>query len=426
MKKKIILGVFTLFVLVIIIKIIYGAVTGNGKTTYQFGEVTKGNLENTISSSGTLSPVTTVQVGTQVSGTIARIYVDFNDRVKKGQLLAVLDTVLLKAAVLDAQAGVTKAEAQLEQAQSDYNRNKPLFDQELISEAEFLPYKINLKTQKANLISAQASLQRAKRNLNYAVIRSPISGIVTQRNVEAGQTVAASFSTPTLFIIAENLSQMEILADVDESDIGQIKEGQSVRFDVQAYPEKEFSGVVKQIRLEPTTESNVVTYTVVIRATNEGNYLLPGMTATVDFIIEEKKDVLMVPNAALRFQPSEKIVAEFRKKRQAEMAALPDSLKQKRQSQMGEQVFAGTMQSTGRSSPNQRSRNFGQIWYLTQQGKLAVDYVRTGMTDGMETEIVRSQHLQQGMKVITGQANAENKSTNDQNSQPGFGRRRMF
>ncbi|MEJ2536123.1 MAG: biotin/lipoyl-binding protein, partial [Calditrichia bacterium] len=157
MKKKIILGVFAIIVLVIVVKIIYAAVSGNGKPTYQFGVVTRGNLENTISSSGTLSPVTSVQVGTQVSGTIAKIYVDFNDRVKKGQLLAVLDTVLLKAAVMDAQAGVEKAEAQLEQAQADYNRNKPLYDQKLISEAELLPYQINLKTQKANLISAQAS-----------------------------------------------------------------------------------------------------------------------------------------------------------------------------------------------------------------------------------------------------------------------------
>jgi HlyD family secretion protein len=427
MKKKIILSVFTLIVLVIIVKLIYGAVSGNGKTVYQFGDVTIGNMENTISSSGTLSPVTAVQVGTQVSGTIARIYVDFNDHVRKGQLLAVLDTVLLKAAVMDAQAGVEKAEAQLEQAQADYNRNKPLYDQKLISEAEFLPYQINLKTQKANLISAQASLVRAKRNLNYAVIRAPISGIVTQRNVEAGQTVAASFSTPTLFIIAENLSQMEILADVDESDIGQIKVGQQVRFTVQAYPEKEFYGVVKQIRLEPTTISNVVTYTVVIRATNEGNYLLPGMTATVDFIIEEKKDVLMVPNAALRFQPSEKIVAEFRKKRQQEMAAFPDSIKEKRRAQIGGQRFSGNMQSTGGMGGNQRSRNFGQVWYLDQNGKLAVDYVRTGMTDGMETEIVRSHHLQKGMKVITGLASAENARATEQNSgPPRFGRGRMF
>ncbi|MFN2128022.1 MAG: efflux RND transporter periplasmic adaptor subunit, partial [Anaerolineales bacterium] len=338
----------------------------------------------------------------------------------------VLDTVLLKSAVMDAQAGVEKAEAQLEQAQADYNRNKPLYDQKLISEAEFLPYQINLKTQKANLISAQAALVRAKRNLNYAVIRAPISGIVTQRNVEAGQTVAASFSTPTLFIIAENLSQMEILADVDESDIGQIKDGQPVRFDVQAYPEKKFSGVVKQIRLEPTTESNVVTYTVVIRATNEGNYLLPGMTATVDFIIEDKKDVLMVPNAALRFQPSEKIVAEFRKKRQEEMAALPDSIKEKRQTQMGGQGFSGNMQSAGRMGGNQRSRNFGQVWYLDQNGKLAVDYVRTGMTNGMETEIVRSQNLKAGMQIITGLANTENQNANSQNSQSGFRRRPMF
>ncbi len=427
MKKKIILSILSIIVLLVIVKVIYSAIAGTGNANYQFAEVTVGNLENTISSSGTLSPVTTVEVGTQVSGTIAQIYTDFNDHVKKGQLLAVLDTVLLKASVLDARASVEKAEALLEQAQADFDRNRPLFDQEMISEAEFLPYKINLKTQTANLKSAQASLVRAERNLKYAVILAPISGTVTQRNVEAGQTVAASFSTPTLFKIAEDLSQMEILAAVDESDIGQIREGQPVRFDVQAYPEKEFSGITKQIRLEPTTVSNVVTYTVVIGATNKENFLLPGMTATVDFITEEKKDVLLVPNAALRFQPDEKTVAEFRQKRQKELESLPDSLRKQRGLPMGGQAGTGNRPSMGDQSGSQRSRNFGQIWYLDQHGKLAMDFVRTGMTDGTNTEIVKSRNLKEGMKVITGLEPSEKAKNNAESSNRGFGGRgRMF
>lgn len=426
MKKKIFLGAGSVIILLIIAKLIYGAIAGSGDPSYRTSQITRGRLESTISSSGTLSPVTTVEVGTQVSGTIAHIYADFNDQVKQGQLLAVLDTVLLKAQVLDAQANVEKTEAQLEEAQNDYNRNKPLFDKGMISEAEFIPYKTALKTQNANIKSARASLERAQRNLKYAVIRAPISGTITLRNVEAGQTVAASFSTPTLFKIAEDLSQMEILADVDESDIGQIKDGQSVRFTVQAYPDKIFTGGVKQIRLEPKTESNVVTYTVVIRAANPEKILLPGMTATVDFITSEKNNVLLVPNAALRFQPDEKTVAAFREKRQKEFQALPDSVKEKRRAFAGNRDLGGDRPAMNGASGFQRPKNIAQVWYLDQNGKLAMDIVRTGMTDGTQTEIVRSRHLEEGTKVVTGTETAESASKKTETQNRGFGRRGMF
>ena len=227
---------------------------------YQLAAVVRGDLESTISSTGTLNPVTTVDVGTQVSGTIDSVFVDYNDNVRQGQLLAVLDTSLLKLMVFDAEAGLARTEAQLEQARSDYNRNDELFQRKMISEAEFLPFKVSLRSQEASAQSAEAALERARQNLSYAVIRSPINGTVIVRNVEAGQTVASSFSTPTLFRIAEDLSRMQILAEVDESDIGLIKAGQQVRFEVQTYSDKTFTGTVTQVRLQPQTVSNVVTY----------------------------------------------------------------------------------------------------------------------------------------------------------------------
>ena len=413
MKKKVLIGAIVLFGLVLLAYAIYNFDSNQQDNKFQLAELSRGDLVTTISSSGTLSPVTTVDVGTQVSGTIARLYVDFNDVVKEGQLLAVLDTVMLKASVMDAEAGRDRAEALLEQAKLDFARNEPLFEKNLISEAEFLPYRINLKTQQAALKSAQASLKRAGQNLKYAVIRSPISGTVIQRNVEAGQTVAASFSTPTLFRIAEDLSQMEILADVDESDIGLIKEGQLVRFDVQAYADRKFEGIVKQKRLQPTVVSNVVTYTVVIGAVNKDYLLLPGMTATVDFIIDDKKDALLVPNTALRFQPSEEMLKKFRAEAEKRFDTMPDSVRAKRQAMMAGSATEGP----GGLERQQAGGNFKLIWFLDENGEPTADRVVLGQTDGTNTEIVRSRHLQAGMKVIVALANK--KETRTTSTTPG-------
>ena len=281
---------------------------------YTFVSITKGSLESTISSSGTVNPVTEITVGTQVSGTIEKVFVDFNDKVRKGQIIAVLDSSLLRMSVTVAEADRLKANALLEEAQFNYKRSNDLASKDLLAESDFQTVKTALKTAQAGSMNAGAALQRAVKNLNYSIIRSPITGTVTSRNIEAGQTVAASFTTPTLFTIAEDLSKMEITAAVDESDIGQIKIGQSVRFSVQAYPAMTFVGVVKQVRLKPTTASNVVNYTVVISAANADALLLPGMTATVSFIIEHKTDVLIVANAALRFQPTDNAKAEALKR----------------------------------------------------------------------------------------------------------------
>lgn len=399
MKKVLIIAV-VIVALVVGTYLILKATTGSDTVSYQFGTATRGNIESTVSATGTLSPVTTVDVGTQVSGTIDSVYVDYNDHVKAGQLLAVLDTVLLKASVVDAGATVQRNEALMEQAQSDYDRQKSLFDRAMISEAEFLPYKVSLKTQQASLTSAEAALQRARRNLEYAVITSPIDGIVISKGVESGQTVAASFSTPTLFVIAQNLELMQILAEVDESDIGQIKVGQTVRFEVPPYADKEFTGTVKQIRLQPTTVSNVVTYIVVVEAPNPDGLLLPGLTATVDFIVDQRTDVLTVPSKALRFTPTEEQLAAFRERMQSQRAhgeragvGRPEGADSTAQRPVRTQV-------AGSSNGGARSKDFGMVWYLDSLGQLSGAPVRTGMTDGTKTEIVFSPVLKDSMQVI--------------------------
>jgi HlyD family secretion protein len=271
---------------------------------YATAPLTRGTLERTVSSTGALAAVETVDVGTEVSGTIERILVDFNSRVRQGEVLAILKQDLFQAAVSEAEATLMRARSDRKLAELELARNLPLFERGFISEQEFTPRQIDLEKAKAAVNSAEATLFKAKTNLANSVIRSPIDGTVIQRSIDEGQTVAASLNTPTLFIIARNLQQMQIEADVDETDIGQIREGQTVRFSVQSYPDQQFAGVVRQIRLQPTVISNVVTYTVIVSADNRDGELLPGMTATLDFIVEKAEDVLLLPNAALRFRPT--------------------------------------------------------------------------------------------------------------------------
>lgn len=388
------------------------------KTKFQLDQVKRGNIVNTISSSGTISPVTTVEIGTQVSGTIAKVYVDFNDQVRKGQLLAVLDTSLLKAALIDAQAGLERSNAQLEEAQNNYDRYKLLYDKQVISAADFLPYYIDLKLQNANIKSARATLERAEYNLRYAVIRSPINGTVILRNVEAGQTVAASFSTPTLFEIAENLGKMEILAQVDESDIGSIKVGQDVQFQVQTYTEKMFYGKVKQVRLNPVTVSNVVNYIVVVSADNKDNYLLPGMTAMVDFITERADSVLLVPARALRFQPTAEMLVDFRKDMEKKMQTLPDSVRY----QMDVVRTRRLSQNSSSAGTNNRNRSMNRIWYLDDQGNMMMARIIPGITDGKFTEIKNGRNVKEGMKIIVGFEESSGNTSSGTSTLPRFRR----
>jgi HlyD family secretion protein len=372
----------------IVVAAISIALLSGGKTnqlTYSFATVTKATIESTISSSGTLNAVTEITVGTQVSGTIQRVYADFNQKVKKGQIIAVLDSALLQMAVTNAQADLLKAEATFDEAQLSFKRSEQLFQKSMISETDFQTVKTSLKSAEAGLMTARTALQRAMQNLSYAIIRSPIDGTVTERSVEEGQTVAASFSTPTLFTIAQDLAKMEIKATVDESDIGEIKEGQTAKFTVQAYPSKTFEGMVKQVRLKPTTSSNVVNYTVVVSAANDEHLLMPGMTATVEFIIASRAGVLAVPNAALRFQPSQKELTAAMERMKVSMPPPPDSLRNP---------------GPPPPPPQASTEEWKRLWYLDESGQLASAPVHVGITDGSKTEILGGRFAE-GMKIIS-------------------------
>lgn len=277
----------------------------SGKTvlTLERGKVSRITITNSVSATGTVEPVTEVEVGTQVSGIIDKLYVDYNDEVKAGQVIAEMDKVTLQAELESAQSTLTSSKTEYDYRLKEYNRAKTLHEKELISDADYDLAVYNYEKALSAYKQAQASMVKVKRNLGYATITSPIDGVVISRAVEEGQTVAAGFSTPTLFVIANDLTKMQVIADVDEADIGQVKEGQDVEFSVDAYPDDTFAGLVQQVRLEPTTSSNVVTYQVVITADNPELKLLPGLTANVTIYTVRKEDVLSVQTKALRFTP---------------------------------------------------------------------------------------------------------------------------
>jgi HlyD family secretion protein len=396
---------------------IYRNAEAHDAPAYRFATVTRGNLESTVSATGALSAVTTVQVGTQVSGQVAQLYVDFNDRVKKGQLLARIDPTLQQQAVLDADAGLIRAQADLERSHAEYDRNKTLYDQKVLTATEFTTATYNYTVAQASVKSAQVALDRARKNLSYTEIHAPIDGVVVQRNVDVGQTVAASLSAPQIFLIANNLSQMQILANVDESDIGQIHEGQDVRFTVQAYPNQNFTGKVRQVRLQSATTENVVNYTVVVTVDNPKGTLLPGMTATVEFLTGSAENALIVPNAALRFRATPEMMAAAgvtatsgaprTAADSAAFAARRDSIRKARAATggTGGGQFGGGAAGAGgaarpRSSGGTRG-GFAQLWYVDATGKPAMMRVRTGLTDGQSTQVI-GPDLKEGMQLIIG------------------------
>lgn len=270
-----------------------------------------GSVSKTVTATGTLEAITTVEVGTQVSGIIEKLYVDFNSYVKKGQILARIDTTNLAAAMEQSQATLDNAKAELDYQQATYDRMAPLNNKQLISQTDFDQTVYNLNKARANYNSALAQHKKNQINLDYAMIYSPIDGIVLNRAVEQGQTVAASFNTPTLFTIANDLTQMRVEADVDEADIGQVKQGQRVEFTVDAYPDRTFDGEVTEVRLEPTVTNNVVTYTIIISAPNPDYKLMPGMTAETNIYVMERNDILVVPSKALRFTPDQKLLFSY-------------------------------------------------------------------------------------------------------------------
>jgi HlyD family secretion protein len=375
-------------------------------TTLETEDVARGDLRETVSATGTLQAVETVPVGTQVSGTIDQLLVDFNSKVKRGQLLATLDPSVLDSSLESARAALSQANARYADAVAALEEGNELLAKHYISDRDLRTLKVNVTTTKAQVDAAQADHNRAQRNRQYADIHSPIDGVVIERAVDRGQTVASSLQAPTLFTIAKDLGQMQIIASVDESQIGSVKLAQPATFTVSAFPGKKFSAEVKQIRLKSTVIQNVVTYAVVLNADNSTGELFPGMTATVDFVLKDLHDVLRVPSAALRIQrmPEELMDAETLK-RTKEMQAVRASGGGARAPGTGEggptpeqlQAFRQRMaggQGGGRAG-------VGSVWVIQADGKAARVPVRILGSDMTATGIepVRGE-LKPGDKVV--------------------------
>jgi HlyD family secretion protein len=386
---------------------LYFAIAGRKKAErrYRTAAVDRGKITQTVTASGTLSAVTTVQVGSQVSGIIAKLFADFNSKVKKGDLLAELDPTPFQAQVEQQRAAVAKAQVDTLNAQITFNRQKRLLDEGLAAQSDFDSAKAAYDGAKAQVEQAKASLSQAETNLKYTKIVSPIDGIVVARQFDVGQTVAASFQAPTLFTIAQDLTKMQVSADVSESDIGQVKVVEPVRFTVDAYPEREFRGNVSQIRLNATVNQNVVTYPVIVEVANPDLSLRPTMTANVTIDVATVQNALRVPNAALRWRPEEK-AAPSAEERAAKMA-------QGAGAQTGGAPAAANRQlnqTRGGGAPGGKwtgtKRPQSAVYLLGPNGEPKQIEIRTGISDGRNTEIV-SGDLKPGDQVIIGLVTAK-------------------
>ena len=329
--------------------------TPNPAERYRTATLVRGDLTQMASANGTLNPVMLVTVGTQVSGTVKKWYADFNDHVKQGQILLELDPALYQAQVRQSEASLASAQSQLKLAQANDERARDLFKQQYVTRQDLDTSDQAAAAARAQVALARAQLDHDRINLAYTVIRSPVSGVVVSRQVDVGQTVAASFQTPTLFTIAQDLSKMQIDSSYAEADVGSIRVGQQVVFRVDAYPDRSFKGVVRQVRLNPTTQQNVVTYDVVVTVDNPDLILMPGMTAYVNIIVATRQNALLVPNAALRFRPTE--------------AAAHRAPATGNGSGLGNAGVAGTV-------------------YVLEQGKPKAVGVRIGITDNRNTELL--------------------------------------
>ena len=309
-KKTIIILILAALLLALCAFFLFGKKKAESRISFQTTEITTADISTSITATGTIEAVTTVDVGTQVSGIVNKLYVDYNSVVKKGQVIAVLDRTNLTSELTSAQANLRSAQTELDYQKKNYARYSELKQKDLVSAAEYDVALQSYRKAQESVKVAQQSVSRAKTNLGYATIYSPIDGIVISKSVEEGQTVAASFSTPTLFTIAKDLTDMQCIAKVDEADIGGVKEGQRVTFTVDAFPDDVFSGTVKQVRQNATTTNNVVTYEVVISAPNADLKLKPGLTANVTIYTMERSGVVCVPSAALRFTPEPSIIGK--------------------------------------------------------------------------------------------------------------------
>ncbi len=360
---------------------------------YATATLERGDITQTVSANGTLNPVKLVNVGSQVSGIVKKLYADFNDHVEAGQVLLELDPALTQAQLQQSMANVSSANAALELALANEARMRKLYEQEYVSRQELDQAVQALKTAQAQVALAQAQAVRDRTNLAYTVIRSPVTGVVVSREVDLGQTVAASFQTPNLFKIAQDLSKMQIDSSYAEADVGHIHEGQPATFRVDAFPSRSFRGEVRQVRLNPTTQQNVVTYNVVISVDNSDKILMPGMTAYVSITVDERKDVLLVPNAALRFRPSESGSGtnKTRAENRQNGAKSPDSKSHDSKSQAARKDMRGS--GKGEASPM-----MGTV-YTMENGQLKPVRVTIGITDNRVTEVLAGD-IKEGSAVI--------------------------
>ena len=364
---------------------------------YLTAEITQGPVAQTVSANGTLNPVKLISVGTQVSGTVKTLYTDFNARVKERQILAQLDDSLLRAQLGQSEANLASARASLALAQSNFTRIDKLFKQEYVSRQEFDQSHQALLAAQAAVAQTAAAVQKDRTNLSYSTIRSPVSGIVISRDVDVGQTVAASLQTPTLFKIAQDLRQMQIDSSFAEADVGQIKAGQAVTFRVDAFPGREFKGRVKEVRLNPTTQQNVVTYDVVVSVDNPEEILLPGMTAYVNVHLAARENTALIPSAALRFRPATTTKNNGSGK--------PASARASEARQAG---------------GGQRGENRGNTVYILQDNQPKPVRVKLGISDGKFTELVEGE-LKPGDRLIvedTWLESSKKTGTNNQQRPP--------
>ncbi len=410
-RKKLIYIVGALIILVVVGFVFKPQSAPKNEVNLETAKVGRGDINEVITATGTLEALETVEVGTQVSGVIDKLYVDFNSKVKKGDILAKIDQTPLLASLEQSAASVENAQAELDYQEANFNRTKVLFDKKLIAQSDYDLAVYNYDKAKASLKSAQSSHNRNKINLAYATIYSPIDGIVLDRAVDEGQTVAASFNTPKLFTIVKDLKQMRVEASIDEADIGKVKVGQRVEFNVDAYPEKTFNGKVSQIRLQPVQTSNVVTYTVIIDAPNPDQNLMPGMTANVTFYVTERKNVVTVSAKAVNLIATPDSWKSLKKSNPELTIEMPGQHKMGN----GEQ-FKGRQQMTGSDSTQKRnfdggSRNFGKrgegfkmpdnmkIVWVKNGNTIKPQRVILGETDEISYEVIKG--LNEGDEVVT-------------------------
>jgi HlyD family secretion protein len=375
-----------------------------GASKYKTVVVDRGDVAMTVTATGTISPVTTVLVGSQVSGIISALHADFNTPVTKGQLLAELDPTPFQATVEQRRADVAQAQVRLANSRVQFNRQKQLLEKQLVAEADFDQAKADFDELAAQLVQVKAALVQAETNLGYTKIHSPIDGVVVDRQYDIGQTVAASFSAPTLFTIAQDLTKMQVQADVDQSDIGRVKSGQTARFTVDAYPDEEFRGAITQVRLNATVNQNVVTYPVIVGVENAEQKLRPKMTADLSVEVDRVKDVLRIPNAALRFRPAEEEGAGARRGGGAGASGTPGADGRRGatgRSGAGAGLVGAAQDLAAVREGGRSEENWQTVYRLGADGKLAKLRVRTGLSDGRFSEVVEGE-VAEGDSIVVG------------------------